>query len=424
MILKNNKRIDGCSDTVPIGTLNPFLGSTAPYGYLLCQGQKVSKITYKELYEICGDTFGQSTDTEFYLPDLRGQTIAGYKEGDTTFGTLGGLIGSLTHLHNTGNHTLTTEEIPEHNHNVHLGLQSIRLNGQPSWNTVVTAADAGSGITGGNIGTQKWSNATNNSQLYVNGKSGVTGANQPHNHGDTSSTSSVQPTMTLNWIVKAFQLMPNQSYVENSLESDSTINSLSAAKGKALNEKINSLSEVSVSGSYSDLKNKPTSIVYQNTLTSAISSLNINNLNLVGDGYIYDIVITVPDGNTKMDLRTYVNGIKEGVYQTVVGMNVQTEASSNSTAVTATSPCARLNNSSGIYYGFSQNGGPSLIQGTLVMVGQYVMCNYTGTAINGNMVYYIQASCTCMKAVNNLTSLLIEGSMIPGTQITITKRAW
>ena len=51
MILKNNKRIDGCSDTVPIGTINPFLGSTAPYGYLICQGQKVSKTTYKELYE-------------------------------------------------------------------------------------------------------------------------------------------------------------------------------------------------------------------------------------------------------------------------------------------------------------------------------------------------------------------------------------
>lgn len=399
MILKNNKRIDGCSDTVPIGTLNPFLGSIAPYGYLLCQGQKVSKITYKELYEICGDTFGQSTDTEFYLPDLRGQTIAGYKEGDSTFGTLGGLIGSLTHLHSTGNHTLTEGEIPSHAHGLTQTYDVLRPGGGP-----------------GSIALSNWTGTS--------GLTSHTGDSQPHNHGDTSSNSSLQPTIILNWIVKAFQLMPNQSYVENNLESDSTINSLSAAKGKELNEKINGLSEVSVSGSYSDLKNKPTSIVYQNTLSSAISSLNINNLNLIGDGYIYDIIITVPNGNTKMDLKTYVNGIKEGVYQTVIGMNVQTEASSDSTAVTATSPCARLNNGSGIYYGFSQNGGPSLIQGTFVMVGQYVMCNYTGTAINSNKVYYIQGSCTCMKAVNNLTSLLIEGSMIPGTQITITKRAW
>jgi microcystin-dependent protein len=414
MILKNNKRIDGCSDTVPIGTLNPFLGTTAPYGYLICQGQKVSKTTYKELYEICGTTFGPETSDEFTLPDLRGQTIAGYKEGDSTFGTLGGLIGSLTHLHSTGNHTLTAAELPQmifdishtcYAERVIAGIKNVSVaqNGgtQAGWEGAATTIDGNRyahRFTIGNDGT--------------------------HNHGDTSSTSSVQPTIVLNWIVKAFQLMPNQSYVENSLESDSTINSLSAAKGKELNEKINGLSEVSISGSYSDLKNKPTSIVYQNTLTSAISSLNINNLNLIGDGYIYDIIITVPNGNTKMDLRTYVNGIKEEVYQTVVGMNVQTEASSNSTAVTATSPCARLNNSSGIYYGFSQNGGPSLIQGTLVMAGQYVMCNYTGTAINSKKVYYIQASCTCMKAVNNLTSLLIEGSMIPGTQITITKRAW
>lgn len=221
MILKNNKRIDGCSDTVPIGTLNPFLGSTAPYGYLLCQGQKVSKTTYKELYEICGDTFGQSTTTEFYLPDLRGQTIAGYKEGDSTFGTLGGLIGSLTHLHSTGNHTLTIDEMPSHKHT---GIE------YDNGNSISLSE---SGNTGYNI---SWNTTGSSSRSDMQTNS--TGGSQPHNHGDTSSTSSVQPTIVLNWIVKAFQLMPNQSYVENSLESDSTINSLSAAKGKELNKKF------------------------------------------------------------------------------------------------------------------------------------------------------------------------------------------
>ena len=55
MILKNGKRIDGCSDTVPVGTLNPFLGLTPPAGYLICQGQLVSKQLYPELYTICGN---------------------------------------------------------------------------------------------------------------------------------------------------------------------------------------------------------------------------------------------------------------------------------------------------------------------------------------------------------------------------------
>lgn len=235
MILKNNKRIDGCSDTVPIGTLNPFLGSTAPYGYLICQGQKVSKTTYRELYEICGDTFGQSTDTEFYLPDLRGQTIAGYKEGDSTFGTLGGLVGSLTHLHSTGNHTLTVAEIPGHNHTQSTGYSSLRYKNGSVYMPVAfgntTGGSAAAFIVNGT--------ATGSASVTEWSLVGSVGGNGAHNHGDTSSTSSIQPTIVLNWIVKAFQLMPNQSYVENSLESDSTTNSLSAAKGKELNNKFN-----------------------------------------------------------------------------------------------------------------------------------------------------------------------------------------
>lgn len=265
MILKNNKRIDGCSDTVPVGTLNPFLGSTAPYGYLICQGQKVSKTVYKELYEICGDTFGQSTDTEFYLPDLRGQTIAGYKEGDSTFGTLGGLIGGLTHLHSTGNHTLTIDEMPSHNHYLSLSTG----NSAGSYNNV-----------------HKTGNYVDN--WNVSDRMSNTGGSQSHNHGDTSSTSSIQPTIVLNWIVKAFQLMPNQSYVENSLESDSTINSLSAAQGKALNDKIINLSKVAVSGSYNDLINKPTRVDYTNQVTCSYGKLNSNfNYCFLKDGIVY-----------------------------------------------------------------------------------------------------------------------------------------
>lgn len=205
MILRNGKRIDGCSDTVPIGSLNPFLGATAPYGYLICEGQLVSKATYPELYAICGDTYGTATATEFYLPDLRGRTIVGYKEGDTNFGTLGGLVGSVTSA--TGNHTLTIDEMPKHTHT------------QNQW---IFNGSSASGTHYG-YGWQSNTGSMYNGMPSDWSSNGQTGGGGAHNHG---SVSTIQPSINLNWVVKAFMLMPNQSYVANTTQ-ESSVNTYS-----------------------------------------------------------------------------------------------------------------------------------------------------------------------------------------------------
>lgn len=240
MILQNGKRIDGCTDTVPVGTLQPFLGLVPPKGYLACQGQMVSKITYSELYEICGDTFGTSTETHFYLPDLRGKTLAGYDESDTAMNTIGKLLGQKTHTHTsaahthtTGNHTLTTNEMPSHSHTLFGNSEFGASSGAEGYYGLNANA-----VTGWCYGNE----------ITINNGYGTraSGGGEAHNHGDTGSTTpgptgsntNYQPTVTVNWIVKAVMLIPNYIIVEDTLNSDSAVDALSARQGKLLNEKF------------------------------------------------------------------------------------------------------------------------------------------------------------------------------------------
>ena len=241
MILKNGKRIDGCTDTLPVGTVQPFLGLTPPLGYLVCQGQMVSKAEYPELYKVCLSAFGVETNTHFYLPDLRGKTLAGYDENDSTMNTIGKLLGQKTHTHTsaahthtTGNHTLTIDEMPAHGHNV-------VDNNRGFWLTTGTTQ----GDTGGRIYQDLPISAYGIDDSHAL-KAQNTGGSGAHNHGDTGSTTpgdtgsntNYQPTITVNWIVKAAMLIPHYFVVENTLTSTNTSNALSAAQGKILNGKF------------------------------------------------------------------------------------------------------------------------------------------------------------------------------------------
>lgn len=62
----------------PVGMVSPFAGTSAPTGWLLCNGATVSRTTYAALYAVVGDAFGNGNgSTTFHLPDLRGRFIRG-----------------------------------------------------------------------------------------------------------------------------------------------------------------------------------------------------------------------------------------------------------------------------------------------------------------------------------------------------------
>lgn len=57
-------------DGNPVGTVITFAGTTAPQGYLLCDGRAVSRTVYSELFSVIGTTYGPGDgSSSFNLPD-------------------------------------------------------------------------------------------------------------------------------------------------------------------------------------------------------------------------------------------------------------------------------------------------------------------------------------------------------------------
>ena len=56
----------------PVGSINSYGGSTAPAGWLLCDGTNYSRTDYADLFAIIGTTYGNNSANDFKVPDLRG----------------------------------------------------------------------------------------------------------------------------------------------------------------------------------------------------------------------------------------------------------------------------------------------------------------------------------------------------------------
>lgn len=107
-IYLGNQLVAGNSDNgVPTGTILPYGGSTAPNGFLLCDGSAVSRTTYAALYAVIGDAYGAGDgNSTFNLPNLD-FLLKGIKGNGMTLGLTDSINnGGLTHWHDANGHAL------------------------------------------------------------------------------------------------------------------------------------------------------------------------------------------------------------------------------------------------------------------------------------------------------------------------------
>jgi len=79
---------------VPTGVVVPFVGAGAPTGWLLAQGQAVSRTAYATLFGVISTTYGAGDgSTTFNLPDLRSRLPLGEGTGTALRNRVRGLNG-------------------------------------------------------------------------------------------------------------------------------------------------------------------------------------------------------------------------------------------------------------------------------------------------------------------------------------------
>ena len=228
----------GPSVSSPTGAMLQYAGSSAPSGYLLCDGGSYSTTTYAALYAVIGYTYGGSGGT-FNLPDLRGRVPMGAGTGTgLTARTLAGTGGTETH-------TLSTAELPAHNHGLTntlsvashthgatgltftgtagtTGDESAHTHGPGTYetnfqsvtNTTVTGAagrlTTGTGVTRAVSGTSGAGSAHNHSFTpngsiggsTASGTASLTGSLSVNNSGSGDAHNNLQPYLVLNYIIK------------------------------------------------------------------------------------------------------------------------------------------------------------------------------------------------------------------------------
>ena len=192
---------NGSGTSVPTGTVLMYGGTTAPSGFLLCQGQAVSRTTYAALFAILGIVYGAGDgSTTFNLPNFTdvfpSQKALGSTGGSADVSGTADSAGAHTHALSgtTDGHTLTTSELPSHDHDITITLES----GTESYigNGIPSGGYTGGPATGTTV-------AEGGGSAHSHGLSAGTAASDgAHTHTLSGTGANLPPFLGINFMIK------------------------------------------------------------------------------------------------------------------------------------------------------------------------------------------------------------------------------
>ena len=208
-----------------VGAIKPWTKTTAPAGYLLCNGAAVSRSTYAELFAVVASTYGGGDgSTTFNVPQLQGKMPQGFDGNTYNLAGTGGANSvtvavtnnqaatnatnqAVTVTGSIANTSLTTAQLANHGSDHQLANGGSGGGPSSTMRVSITAEEAARG--------QAYTAGSPNN-VVINGGSG-TGHNHSHTLSGTltgnittsltgavtaAGTNSFSPFVVVNYIIK------------------------------------------------------------------------------------------------------------------------------------------------------------------------------------------------------------------------------
>jgi len=167
-----------------IGQIQQFGFNFAPRGWAFCNGQLLPIAQNTALFSLLGTIYGGDGRTTFGLPDMRGRASFGDGRGP---GLSNHNIGSKSGQETV---TLTTSQIPSHNHSANVVAETPNVN-KPEGALIATPDPT------------IYSNAANPDATLKSSTVGNNGGGQSHTN--------MQPYLTINWCIALVGQYPSRS---------------------------------------------------------------------------------------------------------------------------------------------------------------------------------------------------------------------